>query len=148
MGALNTLTEARDASYGYLSCSSKKVARAGAGCWSPVAIDADVEAWKKRWSTDTRFASSASGAPKNGFSDVDTQLYWPKATEDMLFKAGTMSSADGDVPPSATRCPPPRLTSRTRPPRGPRPQAAEPRPARRGRRLRRFRITPGRARTP
>ena len=23
----------------------------------------------------------------------------------MLFKAGTMSNADGDVPPSATRCP-------------------------------------------
>ena len=106
MGLLNTLTEARDASYGYLSCSSKKVARAGAGCWSPVAIDADVEAWKKRWSTDTRFTPSAGGAPKSGSSDVDIRLYWPKATEDMLFKAGTMSIADGDVPPSATRCPP------------------------------------------
>ena len=106
MGLLNTLTEARDTSYGYLSRSSKKVARAGAGCWSPVAIDADVEAWKKRWSTDTRFMPSAGGAPKSGSSDVDIRLYWPMATEDMLFKAGTMSNADGDVPPSATRCPP------------------------------------------
>ena len=40
-----------------------------------MAIDADVEAWKKRWSTDTRFTPSAGGAPKSGSSDVDIRLY-------------------------------------------------------------------------
>ena len=80
-----------------------------------MAIDADVEAWKKRWSTDTRFASSASGAPKNGFSDVDTQLYWPKATEDMLFKAGAMSNADGDVPPAECDALPPAAPHQSHP---------------------------------